>query len=328
MKPTRKIAAIVNPHSASGKTGKRWPEISRQLERRLGPVTVRFTERRGHAVQLTRELLGEGFDLIVGAGGDGTFNEIANGFLETDELVRMGAAMGILPAGTGGDFQRMFGFNGQNRLEQVLDTLANGELQFIDAGKAKFVTLDGQTQERYFVNLVSFGMGGLVAERARNSFGVFGGRAAFLWATFRVLLSYRGRTVRVTLDGGAPAEYHVTNVAVGNGRFHGGGMHPCPTAVMDDGVLEVTVIEYMNMLRLIRDIRVLYSGEIYQHPKAHHLRGIRVEAHAENPTFIEVDGEPVGKLPLEITVLPGKLPVLMHPSRSAKPLIVSRSASL
>jgi len=317
MRSTRKISAIVNPHSASGKTGKRWPEISRRIERRLGPVTVRFTESRGHAIQLTRELLSEGFDLVVGVGGDGTFNEIANGFLEADELVRPGAVLGILPAGTGGDFQRMFGFNGQNGFEQALDTLADGEPQLIDAGKAKFVTLDGQVQERYFVNLVSFGMGGSVAERARNSFSVFGGRAAFLWATIRVLMSYRGRTVRVALDGGAPAEYRVTNVAVGNGRFHGGGMHPCPTAVMDDGVLEVTVIEYMNMLRLIRDIRILYSGEIYQHPKAHHLRGIRVEAQAGNPTFIEVDGEPVGKLPLEITVLPGKLPVLMHPSCSA-----------
>lgn len=314
MNSTGKVAAIVNPHSAGRKTGKRWPEIARQIERRLGPVTVRFTERRGHAIQLARELLGDGFDRIIAVGGDGTFNEVANGFLKDDELVRPGASMGILPAGTGGDFQRMFGFNERGVMEQALDALAAGEPCLIDAGKAKFVALDGRPCERYFVNLVSFGMGGLVAERARNSFAAFGGRSAFLWATFRVLLGYRGRTVQVALNGGAPAEYHVTNVAVGNGRFHGGGMHPCPTAVMDDGVLEVTIIEYMNMLRLLRDIRALYSGEIYRHPKAHHLRGVRIGAYAGKPTFIEVDGEPVGKLPLEITVLPGKLPVLMHSS--------------
>ena len=317
MTSTRKTAAIVNPHSAGTKTGKRWPEMARQLEQRLGPIIVRFTEHRGHAVQLARELLSEGFDLIIGVGGDGTFNEIANGFLDADELVRPGASLGILPAGTGGDFQRMFGFNGRNALEQALVALTAGESRLIDAGKARYVTLDGQTRERYFVNLVSFGMGGSVAERARNSFGAFGGRAAFLWATFRVLLHYRGRNVWVTLNGGAPSEYYVTNVAVGNGCFHGGGMHPCPTAVMDDGILEVTVIEYMNMLRLLRDIRVLYSGEIYQHPKVHHLRGARIEAHAGKPTLIEMDGEPVGKLPLEITVLPRKLPVLMQPLRAA-----------
>lgn len=88
-------------------------------------------------------------------------------------------------------------------------------------------------------------------------------------------------------------------------------MHPCPAAAMDDGMLEVTVIEYMNMLRLLRDIRILYSGEIYQHPKVHHLRGIRIEARSAKTTLIEVDGEPVGRLPLEITLLPGKLPMLM-----------------
>ncbi|MGH9358674.1 MAG: diacylglycerol/lipid kinase family protein [Terriglobia bacterium] len=308
-----KIAAIVNPHSAGGRTGKRWPEIARRLERRVGPVEVRFTERPGHAIELTRKLLAEEFDLVAGVGGDGTFNEMANGFIEADELVRPSSVMGILPAGTGGDFQRMFGFNGSNAFEQALDTLVSGERRLIDAGKAKFMGFKGQTQERYFVNLVSFGMGGSVAMRARNALGLFGGRTAFLWATFRVLLSYRGRTIRVILDDAvAPAEYHVTNVAVGNGRFHGGGMHPCPTAVMDDGVLEVTVIEYMNMLRLLRDIRVLYSGEIYQHPKAYHLRGIHVIASAEQPTDIEVDGEPLGKLPLEISVLPRKLPVLMR----------------
>ena len=311
MDSTRKIAAVVNPHAAGGKTAKRWPQIARELEQRVGPVIARFTERQGHGVQLTRELLNEGFNLVVGVGGDGTFNEVANGFLESDDLVRPGALMGILPAGTGGDFQRMFGFDPQRSAEHALDVLAAGEPRLIDVGKAKFVALDGRTCERHFVNLVSFGMGGLVAERARNSPGVFGGRTAFLWATCRVLLGYRGRTVQLIADGGGPAEYRITNVAVGNGQFHGGGMHPCPAAAMDDGILEVTVIEYMNMLRLIRDLRILYSGEIYRHPKVHHLRGIRIEACSEKPTLIEVDGEPIGRLPLEVTLLPGKLPMLM-----------------
>ncbi|MGH9356816.1 MAG: diacylglycerol/lipid kinase family protein, partial [Terriglobia bacterium] len=130
------------------------------------------------------------------------------------------------------------------------------------------------------------------------------------------LLGYRGRVVQLAVDG-APAEFRITNVAVGNGRFHGGGMHPCPAAEIDDGILEVTVIEYMNTLRLIRDIRILYSGEIYQHPKVRHLRGFRIEARSAKPALIEVDGEPVGRLPLEITLLPGKLPMLMPLSKHA-----------
>ena len=221
--------------------------------------------------------------------------------------------MAIIPAGTGGDFQRMFGYPYGSGTDMAIETLVTGEPVEIDVGKARFLTPQNQPNDRYFINLVSFGMGGAVAARSRNFLTPLGGRVAFLWATFRVLLGYRGSEITLTVNGnGATSSFFVTNVAVGNGRFHGGGMHPCPTAVLDDGIFEVTVIEYMNMFRLLRDIRVLYSGNIYTHSKVRHLRGVRIEAVAQSPTWIEVDGEPVGKLPLEITVLPKKLPILVN----------------
>lgn len=310
---TSKIAAIVNPHSAGGKTGRRWPQIASQIQLRLGPITTVFTKKQGHAMQLTRELLSQGFDMIVGVGGDGTFNEIVNGFIDADHPVDPEACMGIIPAGTGGDFQRMFGFSSQNRTGDAIETLATGEPHAIDIGKVSFMTARGKAEERYFVNLVSFGMGGAVAARSRNFLTPFGGRMAFLWATVCVLLSYRGKKIRLSVNGDRESSaYCVTNVAIGNGRFHGGGMHPCPTAVLDDGVLEITVIEYMNMFRLLRDIRVLYSREIYTHPKIRHLRGARIEVLSTEKTWIEVDGEPLGRLPLVIKVLPRILPVMMN----------------
>ncbi|MDE3179784.1 MAG: diacylglycerol kinase family lipid kinase [Acidobacteriota bacterium] len=316
MLPKPKIAVIINPHSAGGRTGRNWPEMARQLEERVGPVVQRFTERQGHATLLTRELLGEGFDIVAGVGGDGTFNEIANGFINVDEPVNPAACMAIIPAGTGGDFQRMFGFTSRDRTGHAIEIIAAGEPVEIDVGKVRYVSADGAKEERYFVNLVSFGMGGAVAARAKNFLTPFGGRLAFLWATFRVLLSYRGREVTVTAgEQGFKAPIKVTNVAVGNGCFHGGGMYPCPAARLDDGILEVTVIEYMNMVRLLRDIRVLYDGNIFTHPKVHALRGDSVSADATAPTLIEVDGEPLGRLPLEITLLPRKLRVLMDKSK-------------
>jgi YegS/Rv2252/BmrU family lipid kinase len=306
-----KIATVVNPHSAGGRTGKRWPSLSYTLERRLGPVETRFTEHRGHAISLTRDLLHEGYDLIVAVGGDGTFNEVANGFIEADQLVRPSARLGILPTGTGGDFQRMLGLSSRSGIEQALELLVHGQPTYIDVGKARFLTHEGNSQERYFVNLVSIGIGGSVAARSRNFLTPLGGKLAFLWATFVVLLGYRGRTVTLSVDGNdAPSIHRVTDICIGNGRFYGGGMHPCPTAVMDDGILDVTVIDYMNMFRLLRDIGVLYSGHIYRHPKTHHLRGARIAAQAYTPTFIQIDGEPLGRLPIEITVVPKRLPVV------------------
>ena len=306
-----KIAAVVNPHSAGGRTGKRWQQLSRMLEKRLGPVRIRFTERQGHAIAITQELLRDGFDLIVAVGGDGTFNEVANGFLEADELVRPSARLGLLPTGTGGDFQRMFGLSCRAGVEGAVELLVHGDTYYIDVGKARFVNHTGTLQERYFVNLVSFGMGGSVAAQSRNFLTPLGGKSAFLWATFLAMLGYRGKSVSLTVgETGVPATYRVTDICIGNGRYYGGGMHPCPTAVMDDGIFEVTVIDYMNMFRLLRDIRVLYSAYVYRHPKAHHLRGAHIEAKAATPTLIQIDGEPLGRLPIEITMLPKRLPVM------------------
>jgi YegS/Rv2252/BmrU family lipid kinase len=274
-------------------------------------MEARFTQRQGHAISLTRDLLHNGYDLIVAVGGDGTFNEVANGFIEADQLVRPGACLGILPTGTGGDFQKMLGLSSRSSIEHAVELLVHGQPNYIDVGKARFLTHDTESQERYFVNLVSIGIGGSVAARSRNFLTPLGGRLAFLWATFVVLLGYRGKTVTLRVNAnGASATHRVTDICIGNGRFYGGGMYPCPTALMDDGVLEITVIDYMNMFRLLKDIGVLYSGHIYSHPKTHHLRGTRIEATSGTPTLIQIDGEPLGQLPVEITVLPKILPVM------------------
>src|SRR5579859_1439857 len=92
-----KIAAVVNPQSAGGKTARDWPQLAAALESRLGRVVTRFTGEPGAGIAITRGLLREGFDLIVAVGGDGTINEAANGFFHQDSLVRPQAALGILP---------------------------------------------------------------------------------------------------------------------------------------------------------------------------------------------------------------------------------------
>ncbi|MGH9431705.1 MAG: diacylglycerol/lipid kinase family protein [Terriglobia bacterium] len=313
MTPAKKIAVIVNPHAASGSARKKWPLISKQLEERTGPFTTHFTERQGHATELTRELLDRGFDLIIAAGGDGTFNEVANGFLDGDRPLSPETVLGILPIATGGDFQRSLGIG--PRIEDAIEMIATGAPRWIDMGKVNCVAPDGSRRERYFVNLVSFGMGGAVAARAKNFLSFLGGRMAFLWATLRVLLRYRGKRVDLFLDGSRdPVRTFVTNIAVGNGQFHGGGMHPCPGAMLNDGILEVTVIDYMPILRLLRDIKILYSDNVLSHPKVHAFRARKIVAEGDSGTFIEVDGEPLGTLPLEITILPKSIRVLVNDS--------------
>lgn len=308
-----KIAAVVNPRSARGRTARRWPQLAAMLESRLGCVITRFTDEPGAGIAITRALLREGCDLIIAVGGDGTINEVANGFFDKDQMVRPEAVLGILPLGTGGDFRRTLEI--PTDAPGAIEILATGAPARIDVGRAKFRAMSGGQGSRYFVNLISFGMGGQVAAQSENFMGRFGGKSAFLWATLKTFVSYRGRQVSLSLDGSSTRlPFFITNVAIGNGQFHGGGMRPCPAAVPDDGVLDVTVISYAGALKLLRSFPMLYSGEVYSHPQVRHFQAAHVLADAGGATEIEIDGEPVGTLPLEVTLLPRQLRVQVAPS--------------
>ena len=310
MQAPKKIVTILNPRAAGGRTLKEWRRIAKILREKLGGCEVRYTAHPGHATEIAQAELHDGCDLIIAVGGDGTIHEIANGFLERSEPIRPQARLGIIPMGTGGDFQRSLGI--PSDIERAVDIIAGGEAWPIDLGRVRLTGHDGELVTRFFVNMVSFGMGGEVAVRAKDFAGLLGGKAAFLAGTLAVFVSYQAKHVRLTLDGSPlPGELTITNVAIGNGGYHGGGMHPCPRALLDDGQLEVTTIDHLSMFELVRALPVLYSADIYQHPKVRHYRARKIRAESADLTLVEVDGEALGRLPLEIEILPRKLPVLL-----------------
>lgn len=313
------MVAVINPMAAGGTAAKRWPKIDRLLRERLGFVDTRFTQHRGQAISLTYQCLREGYDMIIAVGGDGTVNEIVNGFFRDGQPVRPGARLGFIPIGTGGDLRRTLQIPVE--VEPAVEVLAQDQPFQIDIGRARLIGYDGKPVERYFVNVLGFGMGGDVSVRAKSFPRWFGGKAAFLGATLLVFLNYKGKRVRLTLDDVTqPEDLVITNIAIGNGCYQGGGMHPCPHAVMNDGLLEVTTIDRLSMFELLRDLPVLYSDDVYKHPKVQHFRAQKIRAESEELTRIEVDGEALGTLPLDVEVLPKQLSILVaadSPLRSA-----------
>ena len=300
---------IVNPQAAAGGAGRRWPSIRQAVEEALGPVEGLLTERPDHATELTRRALQQGAELVVAVGGDGALNEVVNGFFLDDQPIRPEAALGYVPLGTGGDFRRMLG--APRDPETAARQLDLTRACTVDVGKVRYTRREGGEAVRYFVNLASFGLGGEVSRRAKQSvFASRSGRAAFLHATAMGLLAYPGKDVRLRLDDGVEREYSITNVAIGNGGYHGGGMRPCPRAQLDDGLLEVTVIEKLGLLDAATSLPILYGPDIYRHPKVHHFRAKKLSASSDSLTEIEIDGESLGVLPLEVAVLPGALRLL------------------
>ena len=299
--------AIVNPRSANGKTARAWATIRRQLESALGPLQVLETAAPQHATALAASAIRGGSKAIIAVGGDGTIHEVVNGFFGREGLVSRDTVLGIIPQGTGSDFRRTLSI--PLNAKAAIEVIRRGAVKRIDAGRVRFLTLEGASNERYCINVTSFGIGGAVATRANQSSKRLGGKLTFALAAALTVRWFPGNTVTLHLDGKALRAAKITHVAVGNGQYHGGGMWVCPRAVPDDGLLDVTVIRHLSALQILRASPALYNGRLYEHPSVEYYRASRVDAFSSDRSLIEIDGEPAGRLPLEISVLPKAMAV-------------------
>lgn len=302
----RRLHVIINPASGNGRTRRAWPVIDRRL-RRLGyEVDFRMTERNGDGARLGREAVQAGVDEIAVVGGDGTLNEVVNGLFAASHGDPPEIILTVLPAGTGRDFSRSIGIRS---FDHALETLGNGTVAQLDVGRIDFSSDDG-LQTRYFVNAGDVGLGAETAALLNQSSKLLGGKLSYMLGAVRMILRYRGRPARVTVDGELMHDGAVTMVCLANGRFHAGGMLMAPGASMTDGHFDVLVLRDAPKYALLGSILPsVYFGRHINHPAISHRHGKVVSIEAGEPLRFEVDGEQPGTTDLTATVLPGALRV-------------------
>jgi YegS/Rv2252/BmrU family lipid kinase len=295
---------VVNPASGAGATGRRWNRIARLLRLSLGDFEYVATQRPGEATALSRTALREGFEMIVSVGGDGTLNEVANGFFDDAAPVARQAVLGVVALGTGCDFGRTLA---QTDLESACARLGGRKTRTIDLGMARFVGNDGAPAMRIYVNVASFGCGGLVAHLVSSRLKAVSGQLAFTLATLRALAVYRDPIVSLEFDDGMPRQIRITNVALANGRFFGAGMQVAPAAQLDDGALDVTIWSGFGWMDFIRKRHTLYDGSHVREAGTEVLRVRRARATSNSTVLLELDGESAGRLPAQMEVLAGAI---------------------
>ena len=150
-----KTQVIVNPASNRGQTGHRWAEIKTVLKHFLKDFKYDFTERPFQAIDLARDAIKNGADLLIGVGGDGTANEIANGFFEQQKVINPEATLGLIPSGTGCDFTRSL--NIPRNLKNAVKFISEAPEQSIDVGRITYQDENGQPTSRYFPPDTLFG---------------------------------------------------------------------------------------------------------------------------------------------------------------------------
>jgi YegS/Rv2252/BmrU family lipid kinase len=302
-----KTLVIANPMARHGFVGANWSGLSARIREALGPVELELTESRGDGVRIGRDAIARGVRTIVSFGGDGTHSEIVDAIMQSGANKEL--TLGILHAGTGGDFRRMI--PGAEEIESGCAAIREKPAVPIDIGWVQYVHDEGHTESRFFLNITSMGMGGLVDRFVAASPSKSSGKAKYFKAVLRAQMKYKPARIRMRIDSKDEGEHEISNLCVCNGRWAGGGMMFAPEAHVADGMFDVILLRATSTLRGLPVMAGLYKGTHVRSPIVSTYRGRHIEVEMlENTAWMDIDGEAPGIGPAEFRIHAGALRVI------------------
>jgi len=265
-----------------------------------------MTSRPVEATEITQRQVLASRPVVVAVGGDGTLNEVVNGFFRNGAPLPTTTKLAFVPLGTGGDFRRTLRIPLDTR--QALEVLRNGMVRRLDAGCVTFQTQDGATAVRHFINIADAGLGGDVVFQMGNGTKRFGS-AAYTLAGLRALMGYKNHPMSVDIDGVTHQLDRAQQVVVANCQFFGGGMKMAPAASPTDGVFDVVLVKNAGKIETMRGMNDIRSGHHLDqsNPKIELMYGKRISVSSPDKVRIDVDGEAVGFLPALFEIQPGAI---------------------
>ena len=294
---------LVNPASANGSTGRRWPELARRAAALGLEGETLVSERPGHLAALAAAAGAAGATAIVVVGGDGTGHEVVDG------LARAGASdrveLGLIPFGTGRDFARSLRI--PRRLDDALEVVRGGRVRTVDIGRATYASGNGEAVA-HFANFAGAGISGAIADRANRTTKAFGGRLSFIWATLAVFTRWQPTEMTVEIDG-ARRQVLLLEALAMNGDYTAGGMWVAPEASLEDGTFDVVLIGNFSKAEFTTTFPKIYRGTHVSHAKVEIVRARELRVDAPSPLPIVLDGEQPGTTPVRFELLPGALRV-------------------
>jgi len=288
------IAFIINPISGGIR-----PDAARQraemaatiVDRHGNPAQVFVTERGGHAKELTKAAVARGADLVMAWGGDGTINEVASALVFGD------VPLGIIPAGSGNGLARQLG----------IGTHPADAIRHAIGAKARRIDV-GEVDDRYFVNVAGVGFDAHVAWRFNEAGTRRRGLVTYASISSRALLSYQPSTYRIRAGDEMCPPVRAVLVTIANSAEFGNGAIIAPGAQVDDGELDLVVMEEHSRLNTIAQLPRLFQGTVHRAKGCTMRRVTRATIESDQPMKFHVDGEPVeGGTSLRVRVHPGAL---------------------
>ncbi|MFX1304870.1 MAG: diacylglycerol/lipid kinase family protein [Promethearchaeota archaeon] len=278
-------AIIYNPIAGTAKKAQEDIEYTCQCLDNLNVSYKLFkSEYAGHILELANQLAKDGYR-VIGAGGDGTCNEVLHGVITASSS----ALCGFIPMGSGNDIPAVIGVIPD--IKRACEIIAEGYSSKSDIGFAK--TDEGV--ERYFLGVGSQGFDAEVARRVNEE-----EVKNYNMMVLKTVFSWKNKEIIVKMDNDT-FEGFANLVAVGNGGSYGGGMYICQRAKVDDGLFDISVVN-IGKIKLILQFKRMYSASLLPHPNVNEYRSKKVRIEMKNPEdkpyLCQVDGEILGPLPV------------------------------
>jgi diacylglycerol kinase (ATP) len=275
-----KAKLVVNPVSGTDTAPELLPRINERLRARFDSLDIGLTVAAGDAAALARAAVEDGYDHVLAVGGDGTLNEVVNGVAQVPHGFDA-VTLGVIPVGTGNDFATALGIPAG--IDAALDALLLAEPEAVDVGVVNGV---------HFINVSAGGFIAEVSDAVTPQMKTVAGRLAYLIGGAQVLLDYEPMRAEVRAPGVIlPAETNLHAFAVCNSRLVGGGRLIAPDALIDDGRLDVCLIEAMPTMEFLALLRRVSSGEHVEDSRVIYFRAEWLELAFDRAVKVNTDGE-------------------------------------
>jgi len=299
---------IANPAAGNGKSKKELTSVCETMESNGFTYEIAETKNKGHATDLVVEGIANGFRKIIAIGGDGTNNEVVNGILLQKDVPSSSITYCLFPVGTGNDWVKEYGIS--KNLEEWIKMLKANKVFVQDVGLVRFLK-NGKQSQRYFANVAGMAYDPYVLAEMEKLKRPVTNRLAYLLYGMYYVFKYNLQKARVHFNGKTVENYFYL-INAGICKYSGGGMRLVPHAIPDDGRLALTLAGKLSKIGVLLNSYRFYNGTIGDHPKVDVFKSdyIKVEA-VDEPIALEVDGELIGETPVEFSVIPKGLKVIV-----------------
>jgi len=298
------ITFIINPAAGFGRTGRRERKVSEEITRYCAQAQIVITKHPMHATAIARDAIKSGSERIVVIGGDGTLNEVVNGFFDSaGELWNKDASLAIISSGTGSDFARNFSFSLSD--DAALHRAIFASPTLTDVGLVEAHDIRGGRVKRYFINVAGLGLSASVVSIANGMAKKLWGPATYFLATLQALANFTPSTLIFRDDDGMESTVeNCSLVAFANGKYCGHGMKIAPKALLDDGLLDKIIIKDIGFGFFLLNGHRVYTGEHIklENVSMKKVKSCFVKTIGRPKVFVETDGELFAELPAKISI--------------------------